>query len=1276
MRPGPVADRFEILSHAGSGGMATVYRARDHETGAVVALKLLGSISERERFVREAEMLANLDHPNIVRYVAHGESSDGAFLAMEWLEGESLAARLRRESLAVDDALALTSRIAGALGYAHGLGIVHRDVKPSNVMLPANGSLDDARVLDFGIARQSLRRDLTQTGMLVGTPGYMSPEQARGSRDVDARADVFALGCLLYKSLTQRAPFAGGSVVAVLAKILLEDPLPVRRIRPDVPEHVERAITMLLAKDPSARPHDGAEAAALLERARRTRDETPAPPPALSLTTLEQRMLSVLLLDIGAAPLAIETADVEATATMPPLANPILACAAAFDVVPEPLADGSILVAFRGAGTEQPARAAKCALAIAREMPGVVAVLGTGRAVVRGGVPVGDLLDRVAALRAKASHRRADGPTIALDGVSATLLEERFTLENCGDLQLLRGEREAGEPVRTLLGKPSPCVGRERELDQLLAMFDECLEEESPRAVLLKAPSGLGKSRVRYELAMRIKGRAQIWTGRGDSMSAGAPFELMTQAIRRAYGIRADDPIELRRQKLAARVARHVPEAERALANEFIGELVGAMVDSGESARVRAARSDPQLMGDQIRAAVKALLRAECAAYPVLLVLEDLHWGDIPTVKLVDALLREAAPFPLFVLASARPEIDDLFPKLWEEHAVLVLPLRELGKRPAAELVHALLPDATDELAADLVARADGNAFYLEELIRAVASGERAALPETVLATVAARLDRLDPAARRVLRAASVFGQAFWRGGVTALAGDDAATDRWLESLAAQEIVQRRVESRFEREPEYVFRHSFVREAAYATLTEADRVTGHKLAGQWLAGAGETNAVALAEHFERGKEPERAALHWLRASEQAMEGNDLALALDLAGRGIRCEPDRASTARFEIMRSEAHRWRGELADARACAMRAMEVAEELGAQWYPAVSQLAYASIAVGDLGPVVAAARKLVATQPKADDLDPFLVALSRLATSLAYGGHTDLAGHVHARMDEALAWGAPTEATLARVRLSTALRAIRMKDDVATLACFGSALEVFERIGDRRGGMYVRLNLGVVQMELGDFERAERAFHEAIAAGIATGVRSIAIGARVNLGLLRAYRGAFDEGLEIVRGARAEYEKLGDQRMMGFARNYEALIALLRGDFPAAERDASVAAEALGPIPTSRADALGIRARALLALRRTQEAFGVASEAFAILTEAGSVDDGDVRVRLAWIEALLASGAHEEGRAVLAATQAKLDERARRLDDPELRAFFLERVPENARVMALARG
>jgi len=545
-----------------------------------------------------------------------------------------------------------------------------------------------------------------------------------------------------------------------------------------------------------------------------------------------------------------------------------------------------------------------------------------------------------------------------------------------------------------------------------------------------------------------------------------------------------------------------------------------------------------------------------------------------------------------------------------------------------------------------------------------------------VLATVAARLDKLDPDARRVLRAASVFGQAFWRGGVSMLVSDETATAAWLDALVAQEIVQRRPESRFDREPEYVFRHSFVREAAYATLTEADRATGHRLAGAWLADSGETNAVVLAEHFERGKEPARAAVHWERAAEQAMEGNDLARAIEVAGRGLACDPPGLARARLGVMASEAHRWRGELAQSRVEAKAATEAAPEDTAVWFQAISQLAYASMAAGDVETLVAIGEKLEAKSPSPEDparSDAYFVALSRLATSLAFTGRTDLADRVHAKMDAALALAVPSEAALARVRLSTALRAQRLEDDTFTLACFAAALEVFDRIGDRRGGMYVRVNLGVIQMGLGDFEGAEKALLAAIDAGVATGVAAIAIGARVNLGLLRAYLGFPDEGVALVRETCEAYAHLGDGRMMGIARTYAALALLVKGDAAGAEKEAAEAAKELAAIPTSRADALATRARALLALHRNDEALALSTEAFALLSELHTVDDGEMRIRLAHAEALVACDQTERGRALLAESVEKIRARAKKLD-PDLAKKFLGRVPEVSRLMWLA--
>ena len=202
------SERFEIISLTGEGGMGMVYRAFDRTSGQLAALKILRADTKsthRERFAREARLLAKLEHPSIVKYLAHGFTAHNEpFLAMEWLEGEDLAARLKRTGVTPAETMRIILHAAQALGVAHANGVVHRDIKPSNLFL-VGGEVDRIKMLDFGIAHIQASADaMTRTGSAIGTPGYMAPEQARGSRDIDARADVFSLGCVMFECLAGR----------------------------------------------------------------------------------------------------------------------------------------------------------------------------------------------------------------------------------------------------------------------------------------------------------------------------------------------------------------------------------------------------------------------------------------------------------------------------------------------------------------------------------------------------------------------------------------------------------------------------------------------------------------------------------------------------------------------------------------------------------------------------------------------------------------------------------------------------------------------------------------------------------------------------------------------------------------------------------------------------------------------------------------------------------------------------------------------------------------
>jgi serine/threonine-protein kinase len=234
-----LSGRYELEREIGRGGMAVVYLARDGRHDRRVAIKVLnpelGAILGVERFLSEIRVTANLQHPNVLPLFDSGEAAGLLYYVMPFVEGETLRARLDRErQLPVDEALRIAVGIANAAEYAHSHGIVHRDLKPENILLQSGQPI----VADFGIALAVSKAGgarLTQTGMSLGTPMYMSPEQATGDRIVDARSDVYAIGAMLYEMLAGEPPHTGSTTQAIIARILTDPPRPLRSVRPAVP---------------------------------------------------------------------------------------------------------------------------------------------------------------------------------------------------------------------------------------------------------------------------------------------------------------------------------------------------------------------------------------------------------------------------------------------------------------------------------------------------------------------------------------------------------------------------------------------------------------------------------------------------------------------------------------------------------------------------------------------------------------------------------------------------------------------------------------------------------------------------------------------------------------------------------------------------------------------------------------------------------------------------------------------------------------------------------
>ncbi|MEZ6188780.1 MAG: serine/threonine-protein kinase [Planctomycetota bacterium] len=254
-RPRTIAD-YTLLDELGRGGMARVFRATHEPSGRQVALKVLHnqgppSIEARLRFQREINAALRLQHPNIVRTLEGGIDGEELFLAMEIVHGESLKARLERGPLQPRAAVQLAETLARALAFAHRSGVVHRDVKPANVLLDEEGQ---PQLVDFGLAKPVQRgNDLTATGLVVGTPAYMSPEQAGGHSNVGPLADVYALGATLYEMLTGEPPFPGERQLEILVNILHTEPKPPSAVRPSLGQDLDAVVLTALAKDPSDR---------------------------------------------------------------------------------------------------------------------------------------------------------------------------------------------------------------------------------------------------------------------------------------------------------------------------------------------------------------------------------------------------------------------------------------------------------------------------------------------------------------------------------------------------------------------------------------------------------------------------------------------------------------------------------------------------------------------------------------------------------------------------------------------------------------------------------------------------------------------------------------------------------------------------------------------------------------------------------------------------------------------------------------------------------------
>lgn len=1279
-----IVERYQVQSLAGSGGMGKVYRALDEESGNQVAIKVLSLDASKysRRFLREAKVMAELRHENIVGYVDYGQTDRGApFIVMEWVNGEDLRQRMNRKKLELQEAVDIIAGVGEALHFAHRHGVIHRDLKPSNLMLVDN-RIEHLKLLDFGIARWRgpTVEKMTRTGISIGTPGYMAPEQSRGDADIDGRADLYALGCVIYECLVGHRPFHGEDVVAVLARTAFDEPPRVSEKRTDISAEFDDLLADMMASNVERRPANGtilAHRARAIETATRPSvDETGA----VGLTTSEKELLSILLIEGGGA---LEDSPDGL------LADALHRAGGQAQL----LENGTNVVIFRsenGAASDLVLRATRCALTLRSMRPESKMSLATGQGEVSGRRSLAKTIQSAATLLRTAefsTEGQARPLSIRLDQTTTRLLDGRFDVRRRAqdmpaDGTDLRGEqRNAGPRLRT-----TRTVGRKAEIAQISNLFHHCLREQRPQAMLITGEPGIGKSHLSGRVLASLQSETpnlQIWSARAEALAKGSAFQLLRQLLHQAVGITPDDDVATRREKLVQTTSKYIEGSDALRVAEFLGELCEApFVASEARVQLRSARGNAVLMGDQMRLAWEEFVAAVSRRCPVVLVLEDLHWGDLPTIRLMDGALRRVVHGQWMLIGIARPEVELVFPSLWADHNCTVLPLGNLDDDACRQLSHSILGHAAkEEQLQRMIRLSGGNAFYLEELTRAYQFSQGEQVPDTVLALAQARLRTLAPLPRQLLRAGSIFSGSFSLGGLRKLLGEEVTPqdiEPALRALVAAELLIESVDplaTQAGATQQYSFRSVLMREAAYSTLTDTDRELGHRLAARWLHETGSRDALLLAKHFELGLEHEKATEWYALAARQALEGNDLTAAISLAERGIAIGAKRRTLGLLHGSIARALLWTGENGRSSEHSTLALENLKIGSREWAQAAGDGVTALGRCGAFSDIVNLGAELVAASQGIGMTGALASAMARSSSRLFLAGRYQDAEVLFRELPTDTSNLANSDPVVDGHLLSAqANRYLCEGDPGHYLTLSEKSASAFDASGDRRSAAITRVNVGFAYAELGDYRNAEAILRAVLDVAIEMELDAIGSLARNNLGRVLLALGELDEAWDLELIAIESFTMQGDDRMANGSRVYLSKIHQRKGSLESAFKEAKEALQGTSTVATVRMQAHSQLASVLLEMGQPEEALVAAKEAMGILQSLGQVEEGESFVRLMLVEAELQCMHLEKAQEALKQAYESLRRRVEQIDDPNWRLSFLEQVQDNARIVQLS--
>jgi len=919
---GQIIAQYQILGQLGRGGMGIVYKARDTRLKRAVALKFLPpylshNTEAKERLLVEAQAAAALEHPNLCTIHEIGEAGDGRlFIVMPYYEGETLKDKIARGPLPVAEALAYAVQMARGLEQAHRQGVVHRDVKPANVMVVGEGIV---KVMDFGLAKVT-DVSLTRPGTKMGTVAYMSPEQAQG-QGVDARTDQWSLGVVLYEMLTGARPFSGEYEQAVLYAILHEAPEPLRVVRPDVPQGLAPVIMKVLDKQPQRRygtmqdvirALQTVEAAGTAEGAK-TRAGSVARDDAAgeeTRSTPAERVQATIVVTrlIGYVDLVELLPPDEVNRLVGRIQEAAGEIVRRHEGVINGFTDEEVVVIF---GLPAPheddfvraVRVARELHARVREVSAEVERL-TGRAVrLQTGLDTGSVVARRSG-RAGQAYRvtghplqvatqlalHAEPDEILVSPTIRRLIDPYFETEAEVALRL-RGERHAVTPYRVLEASGiqtrleaaeraglTAFTGRQKEVQTVERCLEGALRGEG-QFVTVVGEAGLGKSRLLYEFRQGLsEADVTLIEGRCQSYGGSVPYLPFIEAVRHHLRVDGKDQPANPEETVAARLRAVDPSLEA-----FIPLYLHLLSIPSEVYPL-----PEHLEGENLRLAMleglAALVTLSTEQRPVVMLLEDWHWSDKASREVLVQLAEMAPAYRLLLVMTSRP----VYAGEWD-YPVPHTPihLRPLTAASSIAMLEAIfsVEQVPEMLGRLLYERTGGNPFFLEEICQTlreegavrVDSGrlavtrslDRFHLPDTIEAVIRTRLHRLDRSAQSVLRLASVVGREFSRGIIQYVFSDDASLLPALEALRAAGLIR---QTRVLPEAAYRFKHALTQEVAYGSLLQHQRKVLHGQVAEAIEALYsdriEEQSDLLAHHFSQAETWRRAAHYGRMAAER------------------------------------------------------------------------------------------------------------------------------------------------------------------------------------------------------------------------------------------------------------------------------------------------------------------------------------------------------------------------------------------------------------------------